>query len=316
MKTKEAKFSPRSQRSFEEQRIVQAEIAKFDSSIHFVERKIGELEEFKKYHLRDKRHDSLASTLRELEDQTRTLRAYKEERAALQSTLDDLVTVTSEELQARQPQQQAFAQLIASRLEKDRQADKAVEALRGILQERSELTAQMTTLASVLEFTIDPNIDALGTRRFDALRAALPAELAASSERWAGWFMGTGGLKPYIVRDERLVVPETLASHGVYFFGETIELTDDQARELLREDRPAPTPDKPWRIAPPSIMTVEAYEAVAALAAKRESWTVEDVLYHEWHEQDEERKAQYFNSYNAQSAQRNKDFQMTYQVTR
>jgi hypothetical protein len=316
MKTKEAKFSPRSQRSFEEQRIVQVEIAKFDSSIRFVERRIGELEEFKKYHLMDKRHDSLAMTLREIEDQTRMLRVYKEERAVLQARLDDLVTVTPEELQVRQPQQQALAQLVASRLEKDRQADKAVEALRGILQERAELSAQMNTLAAVLDFTIDPNIDALDTRRFDALRAALPTELAASSERWAGWFMGTSGLKPYIVRDERLVVPETLASHGVYFFGETIELTDDQARELLREDRPAPKPDAAWRCAPPSIMTVEAYEAAAALAAKRESWTAEDVLHHEWHEQDEKRKAQHFNSHNAQSAQRNKDFQTTYQVTR
>jgi len=74
------------------------------------------------------------------------------------------------------------------------------------------------------------------------LAASLPEELLASSERWAARFLGKQkSLRSYVVRTDRLVVPETLTSASVCYFGERIELTEEQARELLREDGGAGT---------------------------------------------------------------------------
>lgn len=262
-------WSTRSRHSFEEQHTLQQEIAHLDLSVRNVEKNISELEKMKARKLKMRNRPFFADTLRELEDENRVLAAYKKQRAEFQSASDKLGQVDARALKARQEQQARFAALISERLERDRKAEILLQNLQAVLAERAEVTAKMAECAAALDLTIDSDADTVDTRRFDELRSALPAELAVSSERWAGWFTGTSGLKPYIVRDARLVVRETLKSAGVYYFGETVELTDEEARELLREDRPAPLNDAPWRCAPPSIMTIEAHQEATAAAAEK-----------------------------------------------
>lgn len=262
-------FSARSQRTFEGQHTLQQQIAELDSSIRLTERRIRALEADKARELKQKNSRFLGQTLRALEDENRVLAAYQKLRAEVQAQCDKLGQVDARALKARQEQQAAFSALVSERLEKDRQAETLLRNLQAALDERAALAAKMAECAAALDFTIDPYGDTLDTRRFEELRAALPSELAASSERWSGWITGTTGVKPYIVRDARLEVRETLKSAGVFHFGETVELTDEEARELLREDRPAPTNDAPWRCAPPSIMTIEAFEEATAAAAEK-----------------------------------------------
>jgi hypothetical protein len=86
-----------------------------------------------------------------------------------------------------------------------------------------------------------------------------------------------------------LVVPETLASHGVCRFGDRVELREEEAQEFLRKDRPAPERNEPWHKAPPSIMTVEEWEAATVTAAEC-GITVQNVLFWEHVERDAENK--------------------------
>ena len=129
---------------------------------------------------------------------------------------------------------------------------------------------------------IDLSHDGLDAERFDNLLASLPAELYPASERWTARFLGQPqDAKAYIVRDGRLVLQESVASCGLYRRGDKIELDEDQGHDLMRQDRPAPTPEAPWRCAPPSILTVQAYEAAVATAAARnfklaDFWAAED----------------------------------------
>ena len=120
------------------------------------------------------------------------------------------------------------------------------------------MTERMAECAAGINLTLGE--DGLDAARFKELLAALPIELADSSERWYARFLGEQkGLKCYVVRDDRLVLPETLASHGVYYFSDPVKLMEEEARGLLREDGSGP----------PSVMTFGDFALVMAKAGMR-----------------------------------------------
>jgi hypothetical protein len=280
----DATYSLRSQRNLVEEDQLRGNLQWIDDLIGGAERKILQGEKDKASLLRTSGrkvdHSVLSMVLEELEDTRRKLEAYKEERASVEKMIVQLAPSPGA-LGARAKEQQQLGQLAAERLEKDKRVNDLVGSLRQALQERAGLTVRMNKSASILDFT--SNDDFLDARRFDELPASLPEDLLVWSENRAAWFLGKQkDVKAYIVRDRLLVIPETLASHGVYHFGDRIELTEERARELMREDRPAPTNDAPWRCAPPSIMTVKAWEAATVSAAEHGITVEETLLWDDW----------------------------------
>jgi len=280
-----APYSPRSQRSVLEEDRLQGNLGKIDDLIQHTERKIAELEKDKARTLKripTGKVDQvfLSRTLADLEDNRRKLAAYKEERASAEKVIAQLAP-TSGALAARAKEQQRLAQLAAERLEKDRQVNDLVGSLRQALQERTILTATMKESIATLDFAADDGL--LDAQRFDELVVSLPEDLLARSEDQNGWFLGKQkNVKPYIVRARRLVIPETLANHGVYRLGDRIELPEKEVRELMREDRRAPTRNAPWRRAHPSIMTVEAWDTATTSAAEHGITVLEILLWEDW----------------------------------
>jgi len=178
-------------------------------------------------------------------------------RLKTQAEIDGLAP-SLEEQKTRAEREEELARLASARLEKDRRAHNLLKDLRSLIAERVELTVRMAECATAINLTIGE--DGLDAARFKELLAALPVGLADSSERLYARFLGKQkGLKRHIVRDDRLVLPETLASHGVNYFGEAVELTEEQGREFLREDGSTP----------PSIMGSGDLEVVIEEADRR-----------------------------------------------
>lgn len=246
----EAKFSARSKRSLLQQDDMQRKLAHLTFTIGNKEVKIDELQRHRDRWFEDslKRSDGritqrILVTDSELKVARAELAIFEEQSAELQARIAKLIP-TPEQAQARAEQQELLAQLAAERLEIDRETEKAIETLRIVIGDRAAVTAKMMECAVALDFTLDD--DHLGARRFDELAASLPADLAAASERWLSWFRGAReDAKPYPVNQERLVISETLAHHGVYLRGETVHLNDEEARTLLRADGAAQAPGGP-----------------------------------------------------------------------
>jgi hypothetical protein len=279
-------WSLRTRQSLVEEDHLQGDLGKIGDLIGWTERKIAGLEKEKRHALglvatvRGVDQIYLSNLLADLEDKGRKLAAYKEQRAFIENAITQLAPSPGA-LEVRAKGQQQCAQLVAERAEKDARLNDLVSSLRKALQERAILTARMNESVATLGFTSGD--DLLDTRRFDELLASLPSDPLVKSEQWVAWFLGKEkAVKVYIARDRLLVIPETLASHGVYRFGDHIELPEDRARELMRKDRPAATQAAPWRCAPPSIMTVEAWEATTVVAEKLGIAVLEVVLWEDW----------------------------------
>jgi hypothetical protein len=272
----------RSQASFIEQTRLRDKLSCVESLIQSTQRKIAEFEENRKWMLRQnagkdagKWDRGIANATAMLRDQREILSIYQEQRDQLNAEVAAL-DPTPKQIAERAKQQSRLMQIAGERLEKDREADSLVAQLRTLLAARGELTAAMTEIAEDLEFRIGES--GLDARRFERLLDSLPEELAATSERWNAWFFGKQeSVTRYIVRDERLILPETLAHHGVLHCGDEVFLTDEEARELLREDRRGPERELS---VPPNLLTVEAHEALQN-RAKEKGVTVADVLFWE-----------------------------------
>lgn len=289
-------WSARSQPSYLEEQRLRKQLSNCGSGIAASERKVKELERVKEKQLNRKfgqQEDfsiqGLSLTVEELEGERRCLSAFQEHRASLEAQIAELVNLDPARLEARTEQQSRFVAMATERLALDRKIDGAVAALRAMLQERAKLTGRMAEACSPIELDFNDS----ETGRFEALAAALPDSLAEGSETWTARQLGQSRrTKPYIVRDDCLVVPETLAHSGVYFFGETIPLTDAEAAELLRVDRPDATVWEPWRRITPSVSTLEAHEAATAEAEKR-GISVKQVYFWEDYERDRATREQY-----------------------
>jgi len=279
--------SARSQRSLLRQHELQVELAKHESHAAAHRRKISELESSKKTILgllsKGKGgnaaglDEGLRATNHALTDTGDKL-AYSEGEIARLAAEIKALDLTPEQAKKRALQQDQLSSLAAERLAKDREVESAADALRRILQERAQLTAKIASCADALEITL--GADGLDTVRAEQLVSALPEQFAAESERWAAALHGTReGLQTYVVRAQVLVIPETLAHHGVYHRGEKIDLPEREARELLGE-RPAATLEAPWRRAAPQLVTPEAY-AEAQARAEQTGISVEDAWAYE-----------------------------------
>jgi hypothetical protein len=279
----------RSQRGLQQRQELRDNLSQVQNRLRYLGNQISEGEESKAWLLKhsvgshaEPHHASsyflgLQKQIVELSALRGTFAVVEEQRVFLQAEIEKLDPKPSD-VKARGENQSRLAKLTADRLEKDREADAALQVLRGLLQQRGQMTAKMMECASTIEFTVDGE-KGLDARRFDELLASLPEEFSGTSERWADWFLGQQkSVKTYIVRDERLVLPETLENHGVYRFGEEIQLTENEARELLREDRSEPRAERPGRCIPPSIITVEAYEQ-AVSDAEAKGVDVDDILF-------------------------------------
>jgi hypothetical protein len=285
--------SPRSQRSLIAEDNLRRDLGKIDDLIGLTQRQIAELEKAKARQMgmlakvRGVDQVYLSHLLADLEDKRRKLAAYKEQRAFDENTITQLAP-TPASITERAERQQYLAGLAIERLGKDTRVNDLISSLRKALRERAELTATMKESAATLDFTSKD--DFLDAQRFDELLALLPEGLLARSERWAGWFLGKQkDAKSYIVRDRLLVIPESLATHGIYRFGDRVELREEEAQEFLRKDRPAPERNEPWHKAPPSIMTIEDWEAATVAAAER-GITVQNVMFWEHVERDAKNK--------------------------
>ena len=270
----EEQWSARSQRSLLREAELRRGLASIDAAIIYTENQIAEEERVCSemaqpsvsngdYFL----HPALQQRMSELRNSRDYLALCKEQRAKLQAEIDALYP-NEKQAEARLENQQRLLQLVSERLERDRETAGFVKHLHRVLAARAELTTKIADACAAIELVLVE--DGLDARRFDELLAALPADLLAASQRWEAVFTGKQeGLKTYIVRAERIVLPETLASNGVFRFGELVELTEAQASELLREGYPSADPACPWRRAPSQIIDVEEFEA-AVEAAKKE----------------------------------------------
>jgi hypothetical protein len=261
-------YGARSQQSWLRQREFERNLEKCESLIRYCEGRIGELERSKRAQLKAQIEGQdtapfLGRTLTDLAEKTAELAAYKERRALIQSQIEALVNLSPQEAAERTERQNFLAHLVGERLEKDLLVGGAIKGLRGLLEERAELTAKVVAAASAVELTV--NGDGLDDQRFKLLADSLPGELAATSERWVAWFVGDQErMKSYAVVANELTLPESLARANSYGFGDTVELTDDQASDLLRDVTPIGRArhDLPWSFEPARIMPLEGFEAL------------------------------------------------------
>jgi hypothetical protein len=99
-----------------------------------------------------------------------------------------------------------------------------------------------------------------------SLHEALSLDIVSASKAWNAEFLAQAeNLKPYVVCDDDVELKETLARKAVYHFGETVFVLEEEARELLRDDRPQGS-GFGWECLPPTLMTAEAFAAVQAEA--------------------------------------------------
>lgn len=297
-------FSPRSQRVLIQEKVLRNKLGKCDAKITYLERTIRELEQAKARQLefsvtgRNTNGHVLPLMLRDLEGKNLEVAAFREQRTQIQSEIAALAPTPASAAE-RAERQRHLARLAAERLEKDRLAEGALKGLRRLLDERAQLTAKIVEASRSADLTIsDDNLDA---RRFEELLASLPEGLAAESERWFGWFTGQEeGLKPYVVVVDQIerLEPESLVRAGFYGFGETVQLTDREASELLRAVHPSGnvTHDSRWSYEPPRIMPLEAYEALCSEAAD-EDMSAQAILARRNQEQEEKLRDQYGDKY-------------------
>jgi hypothetical protein len=295
-------WSPRSQRNWLAQRKLEQERKRCEDLIHYCERKIAELEKSKEGQLKaqiQRRAGSgqfLGRTLTELAEKNAELAAYKERRSLIQSQIEALASPNPQQIADRAERQNYLAKLAAERLEKDRLVGGAIKGLRGLLEERAELTAKMLAAAEAVDLTVGG--DKLDAERFKELLAS-PEEVTATSERWYAWFIGDqGGMKSYAVVVDELTLPESLARANSYGFGDKVELTDEEARDLLRDTCPVGRAkhDLGWSFEPARIMPLEEFEALVREATDNGS-TPQDLVSRRSTEREAQLKEQYIVEY-------------------
>jgi hypothetical protein len=296
-------YSPRSQRNWLAQRKLEQERKSCEGLIHYCERAVGELEKSKEAQLKAQIERQGGSgqffgrTLTDLAEKNAELATYKERRTLIQSQIEALASPSPQQAAERAERQNSLAKLAAERLQKDRLVGGALKALRGLLEERAELTAKMLIGAEAADLTIDDG--RLDAQRFEELLASLPEEVTATSKGWHAWFIGDQeGMKSYAVVATELRVVESLARANSYAFGDKVELTDEEARDLRREVCPIGRAryDLPWSFEPARIVPLEVFEALVREATDKGS-TAQNLVSLRNAEAEERLKARYVPEY-------------------
>lgn len=243
-------WSPRSQKSVLHQLELEAALEKCRKQITFTEKRIREWKEKAESQMQNITErtspvirQGFHRTLVGIDELERELAAFRKREKSLQAEIKALA-LSPAQATLRARLQGELAALVMERFAKDRAIDSALRKLRRVLQERAALTAKMVKIAGDLEFAATADFDA---GRFVALLDSLPVDLAAQSHDWVNWFFGQESEKePHTVGSKVAVLPETLASCGVFRPGETVYLTKAQAAKLPSDEsaKPVPTPEE------------------------------------------------------------------------
>jgi len=203
----------------------------------------------------------LRDTLRKIEDEERKLAAFKEVTEKAQSNLDDFRAWMADYAPERVRIQDNLAALAGARLEVDYELERLLREALEMLQVREETIAFMRRQAAAIDLkcSFEAGVPA-------SLHEALSLEIVSASKAWNARFLGEEGyLKPYVVCDENFEPEETLARKAIYHFGETVYMSEEEAAEFLRDDRPQ-AGGFGWECLPPTLMTAEAFAAAQAEA--------------------------------------------------
>ena len=133
-----------------------------------------------------------------------------------------------------------------------------------MLQVREKTIAIMRRQAAAIDLkcSFEAGVPAL-------LDEALSLEIVSASKQWNARFLGEKeNLKPYVVCDENFEPEETLARKAIYHFGETVYLLEEEAAQLLRNDR-SRAGGFGWECLPPTLMTAEAFAAAQAESGRK-----------------------------------------------
>lgn len=147
----------------------------------------------------------------------------------------DGLRLTTAQARERAKKKAELGRLAGRRFDHDALIDAAIEQVRGLLDGRHKLTAQMIGLAKELDFSGD-NFDGA---RFDDLLRLLPKTVQTESRSWLAYFLGQANdRRLFVITHELEIFPETLDSCMVFRRGERALLTEDQ-RKIAAYDPPA-----------------------------------------------------------------------------
>lgn len=259
-------WAPRSRKDIATEQALEKELQRCDALKRRSEDTLARLNEEKAQALRMLKNGEgwadalLRDTLRKIDDEERKLAVFKEAAEKAQSDLDGFRTWLEDSAPQRLQTQDSLAALAGARLEIDHELERLLREALAMLQVRQEtiefMRQQARSIALVCSF--EAGVPA-------SLHAALSLEIVSASRAWNARFLGEKeNLKPYVVCDKNFEpTEETLARKAIYHFGETVYLLEEEAAELLRNDRPQPNgPD--WACLPPTLMTAEAFAAAQA----------------------------------------------------
>lgn len=264
--TATTQFSKRSQRSWKQELKVREDIARARRLLHEFELHLNRLNETRKgmedHFLSGKPFNSpmCGPLLNDITSDEGKCRAARERIKALEKDAAEIAETARQAEGERQEKSGEIAQLATERLKKDESINLALDGLAALLRERDELSRQIWDRAKVIELSAD-----LDLNRNRDLEAAISDRPLVACHAWLERFLGrneTG--KRYAVKDKVLIVDETLAHSGVYFEGDTVTLSNNEAAGLTDTFEPAPCDHKESIRIPGRIELVHDAEEVAA----------------------------------------------------
>ncbi len=176
-------------------------------------------------------HSILELYVQDVSKAEQIIASFKSQVAGLQAQIDALMPDAAKAAERAEKQRSLRIRVLA-RLELDRKLDAALESVRGILEQRAETTSEMREAAISLDFDHNVNLD---DSRFETALHTLPDGMARESEKWVTWFLGQEDDRtPCTVRGGNATLPETLASHNAFRFGECVMLTTAEEAEVER----------------------------------------------------------------------------------
>jgi hypothetical protein len=251
-------WSERSGESLKTEAVFREQISSLQGKVRALEGSVAELESGKRRALLSARRNPeleesiLDHILQSLDGKQRQLEIYREEAAAAEERLSAFLKEEQLRLPERREQQDSIAQLARELLAKGEQTERALSELRALLREHREMCAAIESGCARLGFDGSCGVPTLA----DVLES-LPESILSETQVWCSGFLGeTDGRSPYVVIAERIALPETLAHAGAYAFGETVCLSDAEAREWAAGEKPP-------------IIAAEEFQAVEAEAREK-----------------------------------------------
>ncbi len=239
MKTRKSRgpiWSPCSQKSMLAERDLQIALDKCRIHIAYQERRIAELKKTSAGQTNTVIHGASAAiqhglnrTLTDIAERERELQEFKRKGKSLVEQIAAL-SLTPKQAAERRRLQSSLASLAQERFRQDEAINATMGKLFGLLGCRARKSAQMAEIAAKLEFAPDVDLDG---SRYVALTSVLFQDALAQSREWLNWFLGQEKEKQeHVIGETWVVIPETLASSGVFRPRESVMLTKRQAASL------------------------------------------------------------------------------------